>query len=48
MDKAGIDANKKIMTLTRNPKWWGEPSKLDRIIVQGIGNDPAVSVSRAS
>ena len=34
MDKAGIDAGKQIMTLTRNPKWWGEPSKLDRIIVQ--------------
>ena len=45
MDKAGIDTGKKIMTLTRNPKWWGEPSKLDRIIVQVIGNDPAVSVS---
>ena len=45
MDKAGMDPSKKIMTLTRNPKWWGQPSKLDRIIVQVIGNDPAVSVS---
>jgi peptide/nickel transport system substrate-binding protein len=45
MDKAGIDTAKQIMTLTRNPKWWGETSKLDRIIVQAIGNDPAVSVS---
>jgi peptide/nickel transport system substrate-binding protein len=45
MDKAGIDTGKKILTLTRNPKWWGEPSKLDRIIVQVIGNDPSVSVS---
>jgi len=45
IDKAGIDPSKKILTLTRNPKWWGEPSKLDRIIVQVIGNDPAVSVS---
>ena len=45
MDKAGIDTGKQIMTLTRNPKWWGEQSKLDRIIVQVIGNDPAVSVS---
>ena len=34
LDKAGIDTGKKIMTLTRNPKWWGEQSKLDRIIVQ--------------
>ena len=46
LDKAGIDPNKKIMTLSRNPKWYGsEASKLDRIIVQSIGNDPAVSVS---
>jgi peptide/nickel transport system substrate-binding protein len=46
LDKAGIDTGKQIMTLTKNPKWWGsEPSKLDRIIVQSIGNDPAVSVN---
>jgi peptide/nickel transport system substrate-binding protein len=46
LDKAGIDANKKIMTLSKNPKWYGsEQSKLDRIIIQSIGNDPAVSVS---
>jgi peptide/nickel transport system substrate-binding protein len=44
LDKAGIDVNKKIATLTRNPKWWGEPAKLDRIVLQGIGNDPGVSV----
>lgn len=45
LDKAGIDVNKKIMTLTRNPKWWGTASKLDTIILQGIGNDPGVSVN---
>lgn len=45
LDKSGIDVNKEILTLTRNPKWWGEPAKLDRIILQGIGNDPATSVS---
>ena len=45
MDKSGIDTGKQIMTLTKNPKWWGAPSKLDRIIIQVIGNDPAVSVS---
>jgi peptide/nickel transport system substrate-binding protein len=33
------------MTLARNPKWWGEPSKLDAIVIQAIGNDPSVSVS---
>jgi ABC-type transport system substrate-binding protein len=45
MDKSGIDVSKKVLTLTRNPKWWGQPSKLDAIVVQTIGNDPAVSVS---
>jgi peptide/nickel transport system substrate-binding protein len=46
LDKAGIETSKQIMTLTKNPKWWGsEPSKLDRIILQTIGNDPVVSVS---
>jgi peptide/nickel transport system substrate-binding protein len=45
MDKAGVNVNQKILTLTKNPKWWGTPSKLDTIILQGIGNDPAVSVS---
>ena len=45
LDKAGIDVNKKILTLTKNPKWWGTPSKLDRIVLQGIGNDPGVSVN---
>jgi peptide/nickel transport system substrate-binding protein len=45
MEKAGIDVGKKIMTLTKNPKWWGTPSKLDRIIIQNIGNDPTVSVN---
>ena len=44
LDKAGIDVNKKIATLTRNEKFWGEKSKLDRIILQGIGNEPGVSV----
>jgi peptide/nickel transport system substrate-binding protein len=45
MEKAGINVGQKIMTLTKNPKWWGTPSKLDRIIIQNIGNDPTVSVN---
>jgi peptide/nickel transport system substrate-binding protein len=43
LDKAGIDVNKKILTLARNDKYWGEKPKLDRIILQGIGNDPGVT-----
>ena len=45
LDKAGIDVNKKILTLVKNPKWWGTPGKLDRVVLQGIGNDPGVSVN---
>jgi peptide/nickel transport system substrate-binding protein len=44
LEGSGIDVNKKIMTLTRNDKYVGEKPKLDRIILQGIGNDPGVSV----
>jgi peptide/nickel transport system substrate-binding protein len=44
LDKAGIDVNKKVLTLTRNEKYWGEKPKLDRLILQNIGNDPGVSV----
>lgn len=44
LDKANIDVNKKTAVLVRNDKFWGEKSKLDRIVLQGIGNDPGVSV----
>ena len=44
LDKAGIDVNKKTAVLSRNEKFWGEKPKLDRIILQGIGNEPGVSV----
>jgi len=44
LDKANIDVNKKTMVLTHNEKYWGEKPKLDRLVLQGIGNDPGVSV----
>jgi peptide/nickel transport system substrate-binding protein len=44
LDKSGIDVGKKIATLTPNPRWWGPKPKLDKIILQGIGNDPGVTV----
>jgi peptide/nickel transport system substrate-binding protein len=40
----GIDVNKKVLTMTPNPKWWGKKPVLDRIIVQNIGSDPGVTV----
>jgi peptide/nickel transport system substrate-binding protein len=30
----GIDQTHQIITLARNPRWWGTPPKLDRIIFQ--------------
>jgi peptide/nickel transport system substrate-binding protein len=42
--KEGIDAGKKVITLTQNPKWWGTKPVLDRIIAQSIGSDPGVTV----
>ncbi len=40
----GVDVSKKVITLTRNPKWWGTPAILDRVIAQSIGSDPGVTV----
>jgi peptide/nickel transport system substrate-binding protein len=45
LDKAGVNVGQKVLTLTKNPKWWGEPTKLDRVIIQNIGSDPTVSVN---
>ena len=44
LDKSGIKASQKVMTLTRNDKYWGEKPKLDALIVQSIGSDPGVTV----
>lgn len=44
LDKSGINAQQKVMTLTRNDKYWGEKPKLDALVVQSIGSDPGVSV----
>jgi len=42
--KKNIDPGGQIAVLTPNPKWWGEKSKLDQLVVQGIGNDPTTAV----
>ena len=31
-----VDATAQTITLVRNPKWWGEPTKLDRIIFRVV------------
>lgn len=37
-----IDQTAKTISLVRNPKWWGNPPKLDRIVFQVL--DPATQV----
>ncbi|MBC7441995.1 MAG: ABC transporter family substrate-binding protein [Ramlibacter sp.] len=31
-----IDTTGQVVTLTRNPKWWGEPAKLETIVVKVV------------
>jgi peptide/nickel transport system substrate-binding protein len=38
-----FDKTAKTVTLVRDPKWWGEPAKLDRIITKVLDQDAAVS-----
>lgn len=38
--KTNIQASQKVVVLTKNPKWWGTPGKLDKIVINNIGNNP--------
>jgi peptide/nickel transport system substrate-binding protein len=42
--KKNIDVGGQVIVLTPNPKWWGDKSKLDQLVIQGIGNDPTTAV----
>jgi peptide/nickel transport system substrate-binding protein len=35
----GVDAKKGEVTLGRNPRWWGRPAKLDRIVLVAVPRD---------
>ncbi|WP_067781854.1 ABC transporter family substrate-binding protein [Actinomyces vulturis] len=35
------DKTKGTLTLTRNPNWWGDPGKLDTVVLKVIGADQA-------
>ena len=38
--KKNIQADKKIVVLTENPKWWGEKPNIKRIVYNNIGSTP--------
>lgn len=42
--KSGIDTQEKSEVLTPNPKWWGAPTGLERIVFKFATNDPGVAV----
>ena len=39
-----IDVGQQTVVLTPNPEWWGEPTGLEQLIIQNIGNDPTTAV----
>jgi peptide/nickel transport system substrate-binding protein len=42
--KENIDVGGQIVVLTPNPEWWGEPTGLEQLVIQNIGNDPTTAV----
>ncbi|MEV7686102.1 ABC transporter family substrate-binding protein [Streptomyces bungoensis] len=38
-----VDTAKKDVVLTRNPRWWGSPAKLDQIVLHAVTRDQRVS-----
>jgi len=43
-----IDVGQQTVVLTPNPEWWGEPTGLEQLIIQNIGNDPTTAVQGLS
>jgi peptide/nickel transport system substrate-binding protein len=38
-----IDRTTKTVTIVRDPKWWGEPAKLDRIVFRALESGAAIN-----
>jgi peptide/nickel transport system substrate-binding protein len=38
-----IDQTAKTVTIVRDPKWWGPPAKLDRIVFRALDSDAAIN-----
>ncbi|MGO4384386.1 ABC transporter family substrate-binding protein [Specibacter sp. RAF43] len=36
---SNVDANAKIVTLTPNPKWWGQKPKLEKVLMKVVSRD---------
>ncbi|MFF9621648.1 ABC transporter family substrate-binding protein [Streptomyces griseosporeus] len=37
-----VDRKEKDVVLTRNPRWWGQPAKLDKIVLHAVPRDKRV------
>jgi len=44
LDPSHIDATNKVFALTANPKYWGDPPKLETLVDQYIGSDSDTNV----
>jgi peptide/nickel transport system substrate-binding protein len=44
LDKSGVDAKDKVITIVPNPKYWGAQPKLARIVFDNIGSDSDTNV----
>ncbi|WP_043265943.1 ABC transporter family substrate-binding protein [Streptomyces sp. CT34] len=41
------DADRRTVTLVRNPKWWGDPARLDRLVLAALPRDKRVAALSA-
>jgi peptide/nickel transport system substrate-binding protein len=44
VQKSDINVSGKSFTLTHNPKWWGTPAKLDKLVDAYVGSDSDTNV----
>ncbi|MFI8087279.1 ABC transporter family substrate-binding protein [Streptomyces sp. NPDC086080] len=42
-----VDTVEDEVTLTRNPRWWGEPAKLSEIVLRSVAHDKRISALSA-
>lgn len=45
LKQSDINVPNKTFTLTHNPKWWGTPAHLDKLVDAYVGSDPGTNVT---
>ncbi|QXG75136.1 ABC transporter family substrate-binding protein [Modestobacter sp. L9-4] len=48
LKKENINVGQQTVTLTPNAAWWGQPTGLQALVIQNIGNDPTTAVQALS